>query len=321
MATRCLRTLALLVLAPLLAGGCATFTAVDRDSAFTEPPQSVELDDVPFYPQEALQCGPAALAEVLQWSGRPTHPDELEPDLFIPERGGSLQAELRAQTRARDRVPYRLSGSFDDLLAELHDGNPVLVMQNLGLGWLPMWHYAVVVGFDADADTLILRSGPDRRRITGLDRFRRTWERAERWAIVVVEPDRIPASATPGGWLQAALELEESDRDRAARAAYAAGRARWPRDGAFHVALVNLHHGTGDADAAVAAARRGLLEAESETGVLHNNLAMLLMQRGNTAAARAHAEAALDHGGPHADAFRATLETIQAHGNDEPGAP
>ncbi|MFV8835341.1 PA2778 family cysteine peptidase [Aquisalimonas sp. APHAB1-3] len=306
--------LAAAALAAALLGGCASFTAIAPDDAFSDPPRGVELINVPYFPQEALQCGPAALAETLVWSGYETTPGDLKPELFIPEREGTLQTEMKAQTRARDRIPYRIRGNHDAILAELHAGNPVLVFQNLGLGWAPVWHYAVVVGYDPQDHDYILRSGEHERQLTGLDRFRRTWDRGDNWAIVVVEPDDLPATAEPANWLRAGLDLQESGRTDAATTAYESGRDRWPEHGGFHVALMNLHYGKGDADAAEAAARRGLDEAESHGGVLRNNLAMLLLERGACEEAGAlarEAEASVDADSPFAGDFRETRETVR----------
>lgn len=310
--------LAAAALAAVLLGGCASFTAIDPDDAFSEPPRGVELTDAPYFPQEALQCGPAALAETLVWSGYETTPGELKPDLFIPEREGTLQTEMKAQTRARDRIPYRIRGSHEAILAELHAGNPVLVFQNLGLGWAPVWHYAVAVGYDPQAHEYILRSGEHERQLTSLDRFRRTWDRADNWAIVVVQPDDLPATAEPANWLRAGLDLEDSGRTDAATTAYKSGRERWPGHGGFHVALMNLHYGQGATEAAEAAARRGLDEAETHDGVLRNNLAMLLLERGECEEAETLAAAAadsVDADSPFAGNLRETLNTIHQECN------
>ena len=57
-------------------------------------PQPVELTTVPFFPQEEYQCGPAALATVLTWTGVNVTPAELAPQVYLPERQGSLQLEI-----------------------------------------------------------------------------------------------------------------------------------------------------------------------------------------------------------------------------------
>jgi hypothetical protein len=64
----------------------------------------IELADTPFFPQEALQCGPAALATVLGAAGVAAHPDALAREVYTPGLGGSLQLELVAAARAA-RVP------------------------------------------------------------------------------------------------------------------------------------------------------------------------------------------------------------------------
>jgi hypothetical protein len=63
------RVVAALVLVWLIAG-CASrgpilANSLDRAGV----PANVDLVDVPFFPQEEYQCGPAALATVLSYSG------------------------------------------------------------------------------------------------------------------------------------------------------------------------------------------------------------------------------------------------------------
>ncbi len=304
----------------LTLGGCASFTAMDADEAFSTPPEAVELTDVPYHPQEALQCGPAALAEMLGWSGHETTPGALKGDLFIPTREGTLQTEILAQARIRNRVAYRIPGTFDALLEELHAGHPVMVFQNLGMAWLPVWHYAVLVGYDPEDEAFILRSGEHERHKSPLDRFRRTWERADQWAVVIMPPDRLPATAQPTSWLRAAHDLETIGRAETAEVAYRTGLERWPGHGGLHVALVNLLHAKGAADAAETAARQGLDQADSRRDVLRNNLAMLLLERGACDEAEELArDAVADADGPFAENFRRTLENIQQrkHNDDD----
>ena len=113
-------------------------------------------------PATDYQCGPAALATVLVASGAQVSPDDLVAEVYLPGRKGSLQAELIAAARSRGRLPYVLPPSLDDLLAQLAAGHPVLVLQKTGAGPWPGWHYAVVIGYDASRDRLLLRSGTER---------------------------------------------------------------------------------------------------------------------------------------------------------------
>ncbi len=304
-----------LALLTVLGTGCASLTAVDQQQVFSSPPKAVELRDVPYFPQDDLQCGPAALAEVLSWTGRAATPDELRPALFIPAREGTLQTELVAQTRQHDRVPTVIEPSFDALLTELHAGNPVLVFQNLGLRWWPVWHYAVVVGYDPDQQAFILRSGADKRLLTPLDLFRRTWDRADRWAMVVTRPDRPAATSTATGWLRGAVELEQTGRVEAAADAYRAGRAQWPEETGFHLGLVNRHYADGDLAAAAQAAEQGIAANTARKGVLYNNLALIRADQQRWRDAEQAALAAVAEGGRFAEAYERTLRRVRCRGD------
>jgi ABC-type bacteriocin/lantibiotic exporter with double-glycine peptidase domain len=142
-------------------------------------------------PQKAYQCGPAALATLLQDQGIPWSPEQLVPEVYVPARQGSLQAEMLAAARARGLVAYPLRPELDAILREVAAGRPVLVLQNLGLSWLPRWHYAVIVGYDLARGEIVLRSGLHERHVNGFARFERTWRRAGRWAFVVTPPDKL----------------------------------------------------------------------------------------------------------------------------------
>ena len=121
------RLLLVLLLAGLV-GGCAS-SRISIDDA--DLPSAAELTEVPFYPQEAYQCGPAALATMLAQRGVPADPDVLVDQVYIPGRRGSLQVEMVAAARAAGLLVYPLRSRLEDVLAEVAAGNPVLVLQNL----------------------------------------------------------------------------------------------------------------------------------------------------------------------------------------------
>jgi hypothetical protein len=164
----------------------------DGQSLFFEP---TTLAAVPFFPQLDHQCGPAALATILVASGVAVTPDELVARVYLPAREGSLQAEMLAASRTYGRISYLLDPSLVSVLKEVRQGRPVLVMQNLGVSWYQQWHYAVVVGYDIQQNKLLLRSGTIRDYEMSLPLFERTWQRSERWAMVVLAPGELPVDA------------------------------------------------------------------------------------------------------------------------------
>src|SRR3954469_20068756 len=136
-----------LVWAVALLSGCVGTLQGDCLST-SQFPRAVELSDVPFFPQEDYQCGPAALATLINWSGTTITPAALVPQVYVPARKGSFQVEIVAAARGQGLLPYILKPELTALMAEISAGNPVMVLQNLGLSWHPTWHYAVAVGFD-----------------------------------------------------------------------------------------------------------------------------------------------------------------------------
>lgn len=208
------------------------------DSAYRS---KVELAETPFFPQEEFQCGPAALATVLQVSGvSHADPDALAEQVYLPERRGSLQMELLGATRRADRVPYVMAPNLESLLTEVYGGNPVLVLQNLGLPRWPVWHYAVVIGIDPLNEQVILRSGTTEREVMSFRRFERSWQMANYWGLVITEPGQIPVSADPLRYFEAVAPLEQQQRFEAAIKAYRAATERWPNEATPWIGLGNI---------------------------------------------------------------------------------
>jgi hypothetical protein len=270
---------------------------------------------VPFFPQEDYQCGTAALATVLNWSGVPVSPAELTPQVYLPERRGSLQLELVGAARRHGRIPYVLQPQLESLLAEVGSGNPVLVLQNLGLSWAPRWHYAVVVGFDLRRDRVILRSGPIERHETPFKVFERTWRRSDYWALVVLPPDRLPFTAEEIPYVQAVASLERLARWPETAQAYATALKRWPKSLAARLGLGNSRYAQGDLRGAEEAFRQAAQE-HPDAGAAFNNLAQTLADQGRLPEAQAAARRAVELGGPQRKTFRETLKQIEGRLNN-----
>ncbi len=301
------------LIAALVVGlaGCA---ATPQTRGLVEqPPESLppraELTEVPFFPQRRYQCGPAALAMLLTDLGRPATPSELVGEVYVPARKGSLRPEMRAAIRARGLVAYPLEPQLQALLREIAAGRPVLVMQNLGLGWAPLWHYAVAVGYDLPAEQIVLRSGTNRRHVTTLSTFERTWARSGHWAQVAAPPDQPPTTAQALPWLEAMRELETTGHTEAARTGYRAATERWPDARTAWMTHGNTAYAAERHEQARSAFERAVkLEPQAVDG--WNNLAHALAATGCGAAATKAARCAValadDAAGP-----RQTLRELE----------
>lgn len=308
-------------LAPFVLPGCATLgdegSAQARALLAEAPadlPRTVHLADTPFFPQTELQCGPATVATLLQAIGRPVTPAELAPQLFVPERGGSLQIEMLAAPRRHDALATRLPPRLDAVLRELAAGHPVGVMQNLALDWAPMWHFAVLIGFDLDRREAILRSGTTREQRLDLLTFERTWARAQRWAFAVSPPEEPPATAEPPAMREALLGFERvAPPDRAVTAWQAAAR-RWPGDVVIGMGLGNSLMQAGQPDEAAQAFTQ--VADQTDSAAAWNNLANVRLRQGRLpeardAARRAVLRAAAAEPGL-LEAARSTLADVEA---------
>ncbi|WFS62697.1 PA2778 family cysteine peptidase [Pseudodesulfovibrio thermohalotolerans] len=296
--------LALLLLA--LAAGCSLYGGVMPPSPSGDPLNRVH--GVPFYAQEEYQCGPAALAMAMTWSGLPVLPDELTSQVYTPSRKGSIQPDMITAARRRGRMAYVIHGA-DSLSAEIAEGVPVVVLQNLGLSWYPVWHYAVVVGLDRETGEVILNSGPTRMKRTPWRVFENTWG-PDFWGLLVLPPSRLPTVAEEKPWLEGAVGLERAGQPAAAREAYASAAIRWPNSHDAWIGLGNTRYAGGDAKGSAEAFRRAA-EARPDSGIAFNNLAFVLNELGRRDEALKAARKAVSLGGPQIETFRRTLSDIE----------
>lgn len=263
--------LAALVL--IFGAGCAG----KSDVRLAGPGQDVELTATPFFPQKKYQCGPAALAMLLGASGVAVYPDDLVPVTYLPDRQGSLQVEMMAACRQSGRIPFLIPPDVKSLTAEIQSGRPVLVLQNFGFAWWPIYHYAVVIGMRFP-DRLVLRSGTRKRVEMTAERFNRTWERAGSWGMISLHPGDLPRNIDLRDYLNAVAAFESAGNAVTAAAAYRAALGVWSDNPAVLFALAN-NHLRNDEPAQAAAHYRTLLAADPDHAAAANNLAEALVRQ------------------------------------------
>jgi tetratricopeptide (TPR) repeat protein len=245
---------------------------------------------------------------VLTHSGAATTPEALVPQVYLPGREGSLQAEMLAGARRHGRVAYPLAPRLEDVLLETSAGNPVIVLQNLSLEFAPLWHYAVVIGHDLPRGEIILRSGTTSRAVMTLPTFERTWARSEHWAMVALAPERLPVTAGEDRYVAAVAALERI-APRAARRAYVTAIGRWPDNLIARIGLGNAAYALHDLPGAEAAYREATRRHPGAADAW-NNLAQALHEQRRREEALAAARRAVELGGPRLADYRATLQAI-----------
>lgn len=291
-----------------LLGACATPQTSRILAEGGHLPQQAEVAGVPFYPQKRYYCGPAALAMVMTWSGEPVTQDELVPQVYTPSRQGTLRNDMLAAARRRGRLAVQVS-DLRSLLAELAAGNPVVVFQNLALDWFPQWHYAVAYGYDLQKREIVLRSGTEARRVTDLYAFERTWERGDYWGLVVLPPERLPATADERSVLDAAAGLERTEHLREAASAYMAILSRWRESFPAWMGLGNTLYAQKDFSGAAGAFREAT-RRRPKAPAAWNNLAYALAAQGQHDEAQRAAEEAVRLAPESTQIYRDTLQDI-----------
>jgi ABC-type bacteriocin/lantibiotic exporter with double-glycine peptidase domain len=185
------RRLALVVASlGVISFGCYAGGARDvsprQAAAFASDPAWTFAPDVKLVRQRSdTDCGPAALTMVLAHFGVRASLADVSA-VTPPDDQGVRAGALRDVARSRGLAAFVVPGTFEDLLAELEHGRPVLVGLSKPMTVVrPLAHYEVVVGIDRK-DRQILTLDPGRgARVNTLEGFAREWAPTGRVAILM----------------------------------------------------------------------------------------------------------------------------------------
>ncbi|MBI2080370.1 MAG: peptidase C39 family protein [candidate division NC10 bacterium] len=188
--------------APLLAGlfllvACARPSAEAVRAAVAAAPTAGALLAVPFFPQEEFQCGPAAMASLLAYWGRPADPEAIAEAIYLPRLQGTLSLDLLLYAERRGLTARLLDASPEALKAALRADRPVIALLNVGSRLVPTWHYVVVVGYADGPDAFVAHDGRYRERVFPYEDFAWRWQAAGRWGLLV-EPRAGGSARSPG---------------------------------------------------------------------------------------------------------------------------
>ena len=296
-------------LACLTWAGCVTAPPNIKLPASLDIPRKTELTEVPFYPQGEYQCGPASLAMTLNWSGVAITPDQLKPEVYTPSRQGSLPPDMIGASRRHGRIAYPVN-TIENILKEVANGHPVIVLQKLTSLFRESWHYAVVIGYDLDQRTIILHSGVKAREVLDVDAFASTWQPSGHWGILTLAPQKFPATVQEETYLKAIIGLEQTERWTDARQAYVSATDRWPHNGMAWMGLGNSRYALKNL-AGAEQAFRSAVDANPQLGAAYNNLGHVLMELDRPEEALEIIDQAIQLGGSLTEVFQKTRSETQ----------
>lgn len=141
------------------------------------------IEDVPFFAQEDYQCGPSALAGVLNYWGVKVTPEEISKEIFSKTARGTLNIDmlLYAQKKGLNAVQY--NGSLSDLKENIDSGFPVIVMVDLGISFFKANHFMAVTGYNEKG--VIVNSGREKDKFLYEKDFLNAWVKTGYWTLLI----------------------------------------------------------------------------------------------------------------------------------------
>jgi len=141
------------------------------------------IQNVPFFPQEAFQCGPASLAGLLNYWGILVTPEDIASEIYSPSARGTLTIDLILYAGKKGLKASAYKGSIKDIRDKIDSGFPLIVMVDYGFWMVKQNHFMVVLGYDKYF--VVAHSGRERLKVISIKDFMKSWERTKFWTLIV----------------------------------------------------------------------------------------------------------------------------------------
>ena len=141
------------------------------------------IPGVPFYPQEAHQCGPASLAGVLNFLGTRADPEEISKEIFSSSARGTLNIDMVLYAQKRGLYALQYGGNMADLRKNIDAGHPVIILVAYGFSLYEVDHFMVVIGYYDDG--VIVNSGCEKNKFIDREDFLKIWGKANYWTLLI----------------------------------------------------------------------------------------------------------------------------------------
>jgi ABC-type bacteriocin/lantibiotic exporter with double-glycine peptidase domain len=141
------------------------------------------IENVPFFAQEAYQCGPASLAGVLNYWGVAVSPDEIAREIYSESARGTLDVDMIFYTQRKGLGAAHYQGSLEDAKKNINMGRPLIILVDEGFWVYQQNHFMVVIGYNEEA--IIANSGKDQLKVISQRELARTWKRTGFWTLLI----------------------------------------------------------------------------------------------------------------------------------------
>lgn len=297
----------LLCVALVFFTGCASknYDYLSSDKSIVESKKLV----LAIYPQEDYFCGPSSMATLLTHEHIEFVYADVIGNTFTPQLKGSLQLEMKATARHYGLIPYEINPNIAAVLTEVSNNRPVLVLFNLGLDSLPVWHYSVVTGFNKASKEIFLTGAKNNQTWMTFDEFERFFNRGGSWAIIALKPPLLPVASSEKEMIKAIADMAEVGYKDQAKQTATNYVKQHPLSFLGSMMLANINYDMQDYLNASAEYKRALVLKPNDPIVL-NNLAQSLLKENKLSEAKRYALEAVKEGGIFLVEHQATLEAI-----------
>jgi hypothetical protein len=158
----------------------------------TPPSGNMILPDIPFFKQEDYQCGPAALATVIDFWYKRTGkrawvtPEQIAPEIYSPTARGVLGIDLEIYAQKHGFKGRQFSGKVADLREAIDLSTPPIIFVDYGFGFYEQGHFMVVTGYGPEG--IVVNSGPYENRFIPEKELNRIWKKTGYWTFILL-PD------------------------------------------------------------------------------------------------------------------------------------
>jgi len=159
-------------------------------SPFSEGKAARVIEHVPFYPQEMYQCGPASLAEVLNFWGTAVSPEEIAEEIYSKSAKGTLTLDMILYAKKKGFNAGQYQGSYDDIQRNVESGVPLVVMVDYGFWVYQQNHYMIVFGYNENG--VIVHSGKRSHQFIALNQLLGSWKKTNFWTLRITPEQRGP---------------------------------------------------------------------------------------------------------------------------------
>jgi ABC-type bacteriocin/lantibiotic exporter with double-glycine peptidase domain len=141
------------------------------------------IPNVPFFPQEMYQCGPASLAEIFHFWGKKIFPEEIASEIYSKSARGTLTLDMVLFPERNGFAARQFKGDISAIQKNIDAGYPLVVMVDLGFSFYQKNHFLVIFGYNENG--LYGHSGKEESKFLPIKSFLKTWEKTNFWTLLI----------------------------------------------------------------------------------------------------------------------------------------